>query len=837
MQQESSSQSTFAAIRDRLVNHSLLILAVLSLPALAASLARSTQTGWQLAMSIDIVLVILLWCLVVLRRALSTSVLGWSIVGFLFAIAIAGLISYGVSSESILLLVLMVVVATLFFGLRAGIALVIAAEVLLVLMAVMTTRHWLPLTVDFNRYDTAVTSWLTLIIGYGTFVSFMLVITNILYAALADALSNAQQHAQQLEALTYGLNEEITERKQAEAALRESEERFRLLVETVKEYAIFMLDVNGNVVSWNVGAERMKGYSPEEILGRSVAVFYPPEDAAQGLHVQELTMAAREGHHEVEGWRVRKDGSRFLADVVTTALYAPDGTVRGYSKITRDITERKQAEAALAHERDQARRYIDIAGVILVVIDSSECVTLINKKGSELLQYPQQEIIGHHWVDTFVPVRCRETVRTTYKQLMTGEIAQSEYENPILTKTGEERLIAWHNTVLRDDNGRIIGTLSSGEDITERKQAEEALRESERKARAIFDLSFELIGLLTPDGTLLEINQTALEFEGVQLSDVVGKPFWDTPWWSHSVEIQECLRAAVRTAATGELVRFEATNLAADGTIHTLDVSLKPVKDDEGRVILLIPEGRDISERKQAEEALKEADRAKDQFLMLLSHELKTPLTSILGWAQMAHDAPEISTEAIDIILRNANAERDMLERLLTLSRVLTGKLILRQQHIDLWQLTEQQVAHFQPAANTHRIMLTVDPPGAPLLAQADPKYLQQVICELLENAIRFTEDGGQVIVSGHREESHVFLAVHDTGRGIASEQLPLLLNPFRQLQREETEGGIGIGLALVKGIVELHGGGVRITSPGLGKGTTVTVELPYDNSSRTGDE
>ena len=140
-------------------------------------------------------------------------------------------------------------------------------------------------------------------------------------------------------------------------------------------------------------------------------------------------------------------------------------------------------------------------------------------------------------------------------------------------------------------------------DVAEHKQMQKRLGESERKARAIFDLSFGFIGLLTPDGSLVEANRSALDFAGVQLSDVVGKPFWETPWWAHSTDEQERIRAAVRTAAGGELMRFETTHLATDGMLHTIDVSLKPVKDETGRVVLLIHEGRDITERKRAEEA------------------------------------------------------------------------------------------------------------------------------------------------------------------------------------------------------------------------------------------
>jgi PAS domain S-box-containing protein len=140
------------------------------------------------------------------------------------------------------------------------------------------------------------------------------------------------------------------------------------------------------------------------------------------------------------------------------------------------------------------------------------------------------------------------------------------------------------------------------DEIKKSKKAEEALRESERKIRALYDQTFQFIGLMKPDGTLIEANRTALEFSGTELSDVLNKPFWQTPWWTHSPELQEKLRQAIKKVAQGEFVRFEATHMAKDGTLHNVDFSLKPLKEENEKVIFMIPEGRDITERKKAEE-------------------------------------------------------------------------------------------------------------------------------------------------------------------------------------------------------------------------------------------
>ena len=190
---------------------------------------------------------------------------------------------------------------------------------------------------------------------------------------------------------------------------------------------------------------------------------------------------------------------------------------------------------------------------------------------------------------------------------LTGQPEVAEYR--IITKSGEVRWLRDYGYPIWDEaECRVVRIIGAAQDITERKQAEEALRENRRRLQAIFDQTFQFMGLMTPDGILTEVNQTALDFAGLAESDVIGKPFWETPWWTHSPELQEQLRDAVSRAASGEFVRFEANHLAADGSLHYIDFSLKPVRDETGNVSFLIPEGRDTTERKQAEKALRESE-------------------------------------------------------------------------------------------------------------------------------------------------------------------------------------------------------------------------------------
>jgi PAS domain S-box-containing protein len=300
-----------------------------------------------------------------------------------------------------------------------------------------------------------------------------------------------------------GSNRDITEAKQAEQAVRESEEYLRLMLQSVKDYAILTLDPDGNISSWNEGAQRIKGYTEDEIIGEHYSIFYTEEDRESG-HVDEvLEIAQEQGSYQERGLRVRKDGTAFWADVTVTAIHDEDGSLRGFSKVTRDITERRKAEQAVREARDRAQTYLDMAGTIIVAMDDQGDVTLLNKKGFEVLGYEEGEVIGQSWFDLTVPEEIRGDVRAVFQKIMDGEMEQAEYyENEIVTKEGDMRIVAWHNSLLKDEDDNIIGVLSSGEDITERKQAEAERKRFTTRLETAAEISEQVGSILDPDELL-----------------------------------------------------------------------------------------------------------------------------------------------------------------------------------------------------------------------------------------------------------------------------------------------------------------------------------------------
>lgn len=367
--------------------------------------------------------------------------------------------------------------------------------------------------------------------------------------------------------------------------------------------------------------------------------------------------------------------------------------------------------------------------------------------------------------------------------------------------------------------GAQLGQFLSRTEIAKRLSA------SERKFKAIFDHTFEFIGLLTPDGTLIEANQTALSFIDKKREDVIGLPFWDTPWWSHSALQQEQLKLAIQAASAGDLVRFESEHPAPDGMMLAVDFSLKPIKNDDGEVILLIPEGRDISEKKEAEKRVSE-------FYSTVSHELRTPLTSIRGAFGLLEGgkAGDLSEKAKRLVSMG-RAESDRLVRLindiLDIRKIEAGKLDLKLEMLcpsDLIESTLDNLRTFASEAHVSLRCEIID--GTKVLGDRD--RLVQVLTNLVSNAVKFSPSDSEVLIRANRKENVYRIEVLDHGAGIGEEDLKRLFQMFQQIDSSDSrqKGGTGLGLAISRAIVEQHLGRIGVDSQ-LGKGSTFWFELP----------
>jgi PAS domain S-box-containing protein len=299
-----------------------------------------------------------------------------------------------------------------------------------------------------------------------------------------------------------------------------------------------------------------------------------------------------------------KDGRTITCDWNNTPLVDKSGTVCGVASLVQDITERKRAEQKLREERERAQNYLDIAGVMMVALDSDGTIALVNRKACEVLGYSEKELIGGNWFDTCLPERMREQVKEVAKLNLSSAVELVEYyENPVLTKSGEERLIAWHNTASRNDDGKITGLLSSGEDITERKHTEERLEDSERRSRAWLQNSSVCTKVVDLDLNLQFMSKAGID--ALKIDDVTklyGKPY---PLAFYPESFRNSMTKKLKQAkATGETIIHEAPIVDVDGNELWYHSTIVPVNDEVGQLDYLLVLSAETTERRQAEEAL-----------------------------------------------------------------------------------------------------------------------------------------------------------------------------------------------------------------------------------------
>jgi len=394
----------------------------------------------------------------------------------------------------------------------------------------------------------------------------------------------------------------ITGRKQAEEALRESEEKFSKVFHSSANAICITSLKDGKIIEVNESHTRFTGYTRQEVIGRSTAelgLWVDKEERQQWQNVLKENGRAynEEIHSRMKSGEIRVG----LASAETISI----GDEPCRIAVIADITDRKQAQEALLRERDLAQTYLDIAGVVILACDLEERVTMINKKGCQVLGYREEEIIGKKWSDNFVPEEAKALETEAFQKMLSGQAETLGYENPVLARNGEEKLILWHDVIFKDEHGKPIGVLSSGEDITERKQAEEALRDSEEKTRKIFESASDGISVVDLNGVITEVNQRTVEMHGFASEDeMIGKNALMLAAPGDREKITKNMRQALRR---GIIRDQEYTLVKSDGSEFPAELSTSVLKDAAGKMIGHVTVSRDITERKKAKEALRES--------------------------------------------------------------------------------------------------------------------------------------------------------------------------------------------------------------------------------------
>lgn len=393
---------------------------------------------------------------------------------------------------------------------------------------------------------------------------------------------------------------------------RRSEELFRVLFEQSSD-AHLIFDDTGIIECNNATVRMLRAKDKEDVLSRHPAEFSPefqPDGRRSMEKSVEMDATAREhGYHRFDWMHTRFDGEDFACEVTLTPVVLSTGPA--LLVVWHDISERYAHEAEIERQRLETQLLLDHLPALVWYKDANNVILRVNGRAAEGLGLEVERIEGHA-TEEFYPDQAEAYHRDDLEVLASGEPKLGIVEPNV--QLGEERLVRTDKIPLPDEHGEMTRVLVVSTDVTDLVQAERALVESERKFRGIFHQSFQFIGLMSPDGTVVDANRSSLDAAGVSPDDVIGRPFWETPWWSHSEELQRQLRDAVDRAAAGEFVRFEATHPRADGELIEVDFSLKPIEDDEGNVVFLIPEGRDVTALKRTERELRQRTDERDRF-------------------------------------------------------------------------------------------------------------------------------------------------------------------------------------------------------------------------------
>jgi PAS domain S-box-containing protein len=477
---------------------------------------------------------------------------------------------------------------------------------------------------------------------------------------------------------------------------------FELLVESVRDYAVFVLDPEGRVRTWNAGAQLLTGYFADEIIGKHFSIFYPPEAIATDWPAEELKAAMVQGRFEDEGWRLRKDGSRFWANVIITTLRDEHGHLIGYSKITRDLTARRQAEEELRLSEERFRLLIEgVQDYAIYMLDPHGVVSSWNVGAQTMTGYARDEVIGKHFAIFF----------------------------------GADEILAgrpWEEIALAQRTGR-----SEAEGWRYRKD---------------------------------------------------GERFWAR-------------------------------------------VVLTSLHDREGRLRGFTKVTQDLSQREHARDLERTAERM-NEFIAMVAHELRNPLAPIRTAAHLMLQLPRndpAQEEMRRMVDRQSSHLMRLVDDLLDIARVTRGTLSISRSSVDLSDVVARAVEIAKPGIDQANHSLAVELPPGPFPVTGDSVRLTQALANLLTNATRFTPSGGRITLKGERSGGYALLSVRDNGLGIAAENLENIFGMFVQGKEpiQRVTGGLGIGLALARRIVELHAGTIEARSEGKGKGSEFIVRLP----------
>lgn len=629
------------------------------------------------------------------------------------------------------------------------------------------------------------------------------------------------------------MTEESTkETREISQQLAASKEIFRLLVDGVKDYAIFMTEPSGSVLVWNEGAERIFGFTAEEIIGRQAIILLPADSA------QNQDSALNDGRFEEETWRLRKDGTNFWANVVITPVYE-DGKLFGFAHVVRDLTERKAAD-----QGEQIFKLLvsSVQDYAIFMLDANGIVATWNEGAERIKGYKASEIIGKHF-SVFYSSESQATHHAEHELEIAKRDGRYEETGWRVRKDGSQ---FWANVTLtpiyNEDN--LIGYAKVTRDLSERKASEQR--------EAIFRLlvsgvSDYAIFMLNPDGTVMTWNEGAQRIKGYKSDEIIGKHF--SIFYTKEAQKRKHPQKELEIAMAVGKYEEEGWRLRKDGSLLWANVVITAIYDN-GDLVGFAKVTRDLTQRLLADQEreyaaklldetnteLRDALEVKSRFLSTISHEVRTPMSAIIGMAEMLtfEDLGEDLNSLVANMFQSSQRLLQLLNNLLDSAQLETGEVLVEQRLFPIRSVLGdiRQMIVPEAKAKALRVIGTCDP-RIPEQVSGDELKLRQVLLNLTHNAVKFTP-AGEINISAEltargSDSVTIRFTVTDTGIGIDDKDKERLFEPFTQVDdaTKRIYGGSGLGLSISKQLVERMGGTIGFDSTP-DKGSAFTFELPF---------
>jgi PAS domain S-box-containing protein len=629
---------------------------------------------------------------------------------------------------------------------------------------------------------------------------------------------------------------EIEERARIAEELRRSREELEDFFENAPVGAL-KVGPDGIILWANRAELDILGYRREDYVGHHISEFHADQEVSRNI-LDRLRGGGTADNFEAS--LRAKDGSIRHVIISSNVLWK-DGQFVYTRCFTRDVTESKQAQERLRESEERFRLMADSAPVMIWLSDADKLCYWFNLGWLDFTGRTLEQEQENGWADGIYQEDFERCLNTYITAFDAREEFKMEYR--LRRYDGEYRWVLDHGVPRFHSDGKFAGYIGSSIEIHERKQAEEALRMSEEFNRSVLECSADCIMVLSLDGRLISMNSPGMEMMEIEDFSLVAGAQWTDLW---DGEARAAAEEAIGSAVRDGVGRFTGCCRTKTGKLKWWEVIISPMLDVLGRPERLVAISRDITERKQIERErdyllareqearaeAEEANRLKDEFLATVSHELRAPLNAIQGWVKLLREgrlAADEAERALETIERSARAQNRIISDLLDVSRIITGNLRLNIRPIQPGLVIESAIEGLRPAAEVKRIALDVTLDGNAGPISGDSDRLRQIVWNLISNAIKFTPNEGRVQVRLERAGPNIEITVSDTGIGIEAEFLPYVFDRFRQADSSSTrrQGGLGLGLAIVRHLTEMQGGNVRAESFGPGLGATFIVRLP----------